>query len=246
MLVPNSSILLLISNFSRWLRLLFTREFSLPDAMLLWDGIFSFEESFELVPWICVSMLIRIRNKRKSMSTLLWKAFVDIITVIASDYSGQLTSLLRYPPPPEDIDSTSPLHSVLLLRQAFALRTAPTPQTGSSIAIENRNLLNIPLDSPEPVTSPVITRRPNRPPMRNRASTEGQRTGSSGDLRGTRKATQQSQQVSLGELFAKGLLERGEALGINKTVMNAVSELRVSYLCFSTSHFLNIYIEKYT
>lgn len=50
---------------SRWLRLLFTREFSLPDAMVLWDGIFSFEETFLLVPWICVAMLIRIRNKRK-------------------------------------------------------------------------------------------------------------------------------------------------------------------------------------
>jgi TBC1 domain family protein 5 len=27
--------------------------------------------------------------------------------------------------------------------------------------------------------------------------------------------------------FAKGLLDRGEALGINKTLMNAVSEIKV-------------------
>lgn len=30
------------------------------------------------------------------------------------------------------------------------------------------------------------------------------------------------------EIIARGLLERGESLGINKTVMNAVSELKVS------------------
>ena len=52
----------------RWLRLLFTREFPLRDAMVLWDGLFSFDIPFELVPWICVAMLIRIRNKRKLYS----------------------------------------------------------------------------------------------------------------------------------------------------------------------------------
>jgi TBC1 domain family protein 5 len=34
--------------------------------------------------------------------------------------------------------------------------------------------------------------------------------------------------MGLPELIARGLLDRGESLGINKTVMNAVSELRVS------------------
>jgi TBC1 domain family protein 5 len=33
-------------------------------------------------------------------------------------------------------------------------------------------------------------------------------------------------QLNLPE-FAKGLLDRGEALGINKTFMNAVSEIKV-------------------
>lgn len=35
-------------------------------------------------------------------------------------------------------------------------------------------------------------------------------------------------QIGLPELIARGLMDRGESLGINKTVMNAVSELRVS------------------
>lgn len=133
---------------------------------------------------------------------------------------------------------TSPHHSVLLLRQAFALRTAPTPQTGSSIAMENRNLLHIPLDAPEPVTSPVATRRSERPQMRSRAGTDSQRMGSS------RRVVQQPSQVSLPELFAKGLLERGEALGINKTVMNAVSEIRVGQSDLSQLPFLKLFRRK--
>lgn len=92
--------------------------------------------------------------------------------------------------------------------------------------MENRNLLHIPLDSPEPVTSPVITRRRERPSTRSRAATDSRRGEGSSDLR---RAVQQSSQSSLPELFAKNLLERGEALGINKTVMNAVSEIRVNF-----------------
>ena len=37
-----------------------------------------------------------------------------------------------------------------------------------------------------------------------------------------------SVQLGLPEMIARGLIEKGESLGINKTVMNAVSELRVS------------------
>ncbi|KAI5119084.1 hypothetical protein M0805_004857 [Coniferiporia weirii] len=188
----------------RWLRLLFTREFSLPDAMLLWDGIFSCDISFELVPWICVAMLIRIRNQ-----------------LIPADYSSQLTSLLRYPSSPANADTTSPHHAVLLLRQAFALCTAPTPATGSSIAMENRNLLNISLDVPEPVASPARTRRPEPP---RRMSVDAQRGGPSRETKA--RTSQQQLQIGLPELFARGLLEKGESLGINKTVMNAVSEIR--------------------
>jgi TBC1 domain family protein 5 len=48
---------------SRWLRVLFTREFSMQDAMVLWDGIFAVDPSLEIALWICVAMLIRIRNQ---------------------------------------------------------------------------------------------------------------------------------------------------------------------------------------
>lgn len=47
----------------RWLRLLFTREFSMPDALTLWDGLFACDATLDLAQWICVAMLIRIRNE---------------------------------------------------------------------------------------------------------------------------------------------------------------------------------------
>ena len=41
---------------------------------------------------------------------------------------------------------------------------------------------------------------------------------------------QGSNPMAIPEMIARGLLERGESLGINKTVMNAVSELKVSVI----------------
>lgn len=35
------------------------------DAMTLWDGLFACDPTFELAQWICVAMLVRIRNECK-------------------------------------------------------------------------------------------------------------------------------------------------------------------------------------
>jgi len=47
----------------RWLRMLFTREFQMADVMKLWDGLFATDPTMELAQWVCVAMLIRIRNE---------------------------------------------------------------------------------------------------------------------------------------------------------------------------------------
>ncbi|CAL1703537.1 unnamed protein product [Somion occarium] len=194
----------------RWLRLLFTREFSMSNAMILWDGLFACDPTLDLAQWVCVAMLIRIRNQ-----------------LIPSDYSGQLTYLLRYPSQPA---STTIHSSSLLIRQALTLQMSPTATTGVSIVHENRNLLNIPIEVPEPPP----------PPMRRRAklaergqSLSSSEPGSSSsrspqlDANANRLHTRQgSTPMGLPEMIARGLLERGESLGINKTVMNAVSELK--------------------
>jgi TBC1 domain family protein 5 len=46
----------------RWFRLLFSREFSMLQTLLIWDRIFAYGENFLLVEWIAVSMLQFLRE----------------------------------------------------------------------------------------------------------------------------------------------------------------------------------------
>lgn len=38
----------------------------MSNAMALWDGLFACDPSLDLAQWVCVAMLIRIRNQRQS------------------------------------------------------------------------------------------------------------------------------------------------------------------------------------
>ena len=134
----------------------------------------------------------------------------------------QLTYLLRYPPCSQVEDGT-PHHAVILLRQALSLQMSRTPSAGTFVMTENRNLLNIPLEVPDP---PVEMRRRVRIPERGHSSSSDFHGTSTGQGEHIRQSP--SSQMGLPELIARGLLDRGESLGINKTVMNAVSEIRVS------------------
>lgn len=129
--------------------------------------------------------------------------------------------LLRYPPY-QVHEEGAPHHILLLIRQATALEVLHTPSAGASLAIENRNLLNIPLEVSEP---PPVVRRKARPIERTHQTTSSEHISGSPSTEGLRQ--QPSFQLGFPELIARGLLDRGENLGINKTVMNAVSELKV-------------------
>lgn len=98
---------------------------------------------------------------------------------------------------------------------------SPTAATGVSVVHENLNLLGIPTEVPDPPPPP--TRRRPRPAERGTSSSHAnlREEGGKGHIR------QSSGPMALPEMIARGLLERGESLGINKTVMNAVSELKV-------------------
>ncbi|KAJ7709981.1 rab-GTPase-TBC domain-containing protein [Mycena rosella] len=193
----------------RWLRLLYTREFDMRSAMKLWDGLFACDPTFGLAPWICVAMLIRIRNE-----------------LIPADYSGQLTSLLRYP---SHSPADGPHHTSILLRQALALQMSPTQATGNALVLENRNFLNIPMEVPEP---------PPPPQRRGARSGRDKTPAASGQAASGAKPTnvdsrhQPAAQMGL-EVFARGLMERGESLGINKMVPELrrnLSELAASFV----------------
>lgn len=129
--------------------------------------------------------------------------------------------LLRYPPCLVH-EEAAPHHILLLIRQAMTLSMIHTPSAGASLAIENRNLLNIPIEIPEP---PSVVRRRVRPIERTHQTTSSEHISGSPSTENLRQ--QPSFQLGFPELIARGLLDRGESLGINKTVMNAVSELKV-------------------
>ncbi|CAH8563929.1 unnamed protein product [Dicrocoelium dendriticum] len=47
----------------RWFSLLLAREFNLPEVLRLWDTLFSDEHRFSLLPFMCCSMLMLIRDQ---------------------------------------------------------------------------------------------------------------------------------------------------------------------------------------
>ena len=51
---------------SRWIRLLFGREFPFEDVLCLWDVLFAEDPGLGLVDHVCVAMLLRIRWQRQS------------------------------------------------------------------------------------------------------------------------------------------------------------------------------------
>lgn len=152
---------------------------------------------------------------------------LTLYVVIPADYSTQLTYLLRYP---ALVPSTSvPIHpATLLLRQALTLQMSPTASTGVSVIHENHTLLNIPLEVPEPPPPPMRRGRPRHGERGLSASVSHIGGSKSPSEDGVKTHVRQgSTPMGLPEMIARGLLERGESLGINKTVMNAVSELKV-------------------
>lgn len=49
---------------SRWVRLLFGREFPLQDLLVVWDALFADSITLDLVDYIFVAMLLYIRDAR--------------------------------------------------------------------------------------------------------------------------------------------------------------------------------------
>jgi hypothetical protein len=162
-------------------------------------------------------------SQRMYVSGVFTYKLFTMIVVIPADYSGQLTTLLRYPSPTSanKIEGT-PHHTVLLIRQALALQIAPIPTTGASIAMENRTFLNILLEVP--TSSPASSmKRHTRPPLSSTGSED------SSPARGHSRQVS-SPAIGISDMLTRGLVERGESLGINKTLLSAVTEIRVSIL----------------
>ncbi|KAN0061783.1 hypothetical protein ACQY0O_005776 [Thecaphora frezii] len=115
----------------RWIRLIFTREFPLEDALKVWDGLFAADPSLKLVDQVCLAMLMRVRNE-----------------LLSADYSGALQTLMRYPVDAAVAEGSN--KTELLVRQAIYLRdNGATPTAGVAIVMLNRDLLGIPPRFPD-------------------------------------------------------------------------------------------------
>lgn len=66
---------------SRWIRILFGREFPFDSLLLLWDILFAEDPGLDLVDMICVAMLLRIRWQRKLLAT-----FQSILLLIPASH----------------------------------------------------------------------------------------------------------------------------------------------------------------
>ncbi|KAJ5232253.1 hypothetical protein N7468_005209 [Penicillium chermesinum] len=91
---------------TRWMRLLFGREFPFDDVLMMWDVFFAHGLRSDLVDFTCIAMLLRIR----------WQ-------LLQADYSGALSMLLRYPSP-------HPYEPCDFVNDALYLEQNPTAERG--------------------------------------------------------------------------------------------------------------------
>ncbi|KAG0036964.1 hypothetical protein BGZ82_003385 [Podila clonocystis] len=103
----------------RWFRLLFGREFPMEDVLNLWDGIFAKDPSLNIVIFIGLALLLKIRDD-----------------LLDQDFSGCLHNLMRYP-------SVKDTH--LFIAQALRLQILPNAAGGQEIIRQNNALAGKPL-----------------------------------------------------------------------------------------------------
>eukprot|EP00466_Bigelowiella_natans_P007729 jgi/Bigna1/53082/estExt_Genewise1Plus.C_150107 len=90
----------------RWLTLLLSQEFELPDTLRLWDSLFADEKRFEYLTYCCCSMLLIYRDK-----------------LLEGGFAEGLRLLQDYPP--------TDLHKILAKATSLALHTKFQLQTSS-------------------------------------------------------------------------------------------------------------------
>ncbi|KAI9103086.1 rab-GTPase-TBC domain-containing protein [Phlyctochytrium arcticum] len=107
----------------RWLRLLFGREFPIPELFTLWDGLFADNPDLSLAEWMCVAMLLFLRKQ-----------------LIGQEYSMTIHRLMKFPPA-DQLNTTIPqfIRSAQGLRDRYnqnALRGAGSYGNSARLAVD--------------------------------------------------------------------------------------------------------------
>ncbi|OBT53667.1 hypothetical protein VE04_04642 [Pseudogymnoascus sp. 24MN13] len=180
----------------RWIRLLFGREFPFEDLLALWDRLFAEDPDLELIDMICVSMLLRIR----------WQ-------LLDADYSVALTLLLKYPHP------TRPYGPQTFVEDAIYLRENLNQPAGAKLINKYTGRAPVPPSSRPVPATPAGRAKPHR--------AESRFAGRKSPLPSPARFLQDQGGVeALLQGAAKGVFDRGERLGINQVVRDAVDEVK--------------------
>ncbi|KAK0630588.1 rab-GTPase-TBC domain-containing protein [Bombardia bombarda] len=186
----------------RWIRLLFGREFPFEQLLALWDAIFAFDPSLDLIDFICVAMLLRIR----------W-------TLLEADYSVALQLLLKYPIPKH------PYGPHTFVNDAIYLKDHPTAAGGTTLIFKYTG--KSPAASATSSTPSSTTSRPSTPSSKTFGGLRPRTLGAKSPLSLSTRLLQQPGGVeALLQGAAKGVLERGEKFGINQAVRDAMGEIK--------------------
>ncbi|GJN87110.1 hypothetical protein Rhopal_000055-T1 [Rhodotorula paludigena] len=193
----------------RWLRLLFSREFPLPDTLVLWDGLFALDPSLHLTTHIALAMLLRIR---------------DALLGAARDGYGEfLQVLLRYPPCP---DAAASFRPALLVQQALYLRDHLSPAAAAHIRAQN---VQLGASVGEPSSGPPSPDEEEQYDLRRPAARQAaahRRSQTAGNVAALPQGLGFLSGEGLVGDLAKGVYGRAEALGINKALMGTFNEIK--------------------
>jgi TBC1 domain family member 5 len=210
---------ILTAPIRRWIRLLFGREFPFDELLDLWDALLAEDPALDLVDMVCAAMLLRIRWQRKSVLNLV-RAPLNSCVVIEANYSFALMLLLKYPAPEYPNGPQTFVDDAIYLRDNFSA-------AGGAKIISKYSGKAPPLPSSDS--------RPSTP--------LGLALGHKRNISRTKSplpspARFLQQQGGVEALFqgaAKGVFDRGERLGINKAVRDAVGEVKKNMQGLQTS-----------
>ncbi|MCJ1244124.1 hypothetical protein MMC30_001322 [Trapelia coarctata] len=182
----------------RWIRLLFGREFPFDDVLSLWDVLFAEDPGLELIDFVCVAMLLRVR----------WQ-------LMDADYSSALTLLLRYPAPPDTQGPSTFVSDALHLSKNLSL-------DGGSYIISKYS--GRPTLNASQRTSDSYRRSRTRKPT---SATPDNSMRRKSPIRSPARFLQEQGGIEgILQEAAKGVYSRGEKWGVGKALRGAVQGLQ--------------------
>ncbi|OAX81468.1 hypothetical protein ACJ72_04195 [Emergomyces africanus] len=187
---------------TRWIRLLFGREFSFQEVLRIWDLLFAEGMRLELIDAVCVAMLLRIR----------WQ-------LLDADYSSALGLLLRYPTP-------SPHKPLTFVEDGLFLEKNPNCEGASLLILKYSGKAPDPNKLYKPPSQDVVLRFPHR---RKKKPASRDPSSAQSDIPSPSVSPARNHQRRLDSLIqdvSEGLHRRTEGWGVTKVVRGAMVEAR--------------------